>query len=83
MTKEESKTFKDRHGYLRFKDTGRLVHRWMASKKLGRYKHVFKGMQVHHIDGNKLNNHPSNLIILTKEEHEKRHGINKNEKNYD
>ncbi len=32
-------------------------------------------LEVHHIDGNKLNNNPNNLIILTKSEHIKLHNL--------
>ena len=33
----------------------------------------FEGCAVHHKDGNKLNNTPENLIVLSKEEHQKLH----------
>lgn len=33
----------------------------------------FDGCAVHHKDGNKLNNTPENLIVLSKEEHHKLH----------
>ena len=39
-------------------------------------------LEVHHIDENKLNNHSSNLLILTKAEHRKLHN-NKNPNNRD
>lgn len=32
-----------------------------------------KGWHVHHKDGNKLNNHPSNLEALSPEEHHRIH----------
>jgi hypothetical protein len=32
------------------------------------------GMQVHHIDHDKANNDPSNLILLTLKEHAQLHG---------
>lgn len=40
---------------------GRLVHQALAEKALG--KPLPKGAEVHHIDENKLNNDPSNLVI--------------------
>lgn len=33
-----------------------------------------KGMHIHHIDGNRDNNDPSNLEMLTPDEHAKKHG---------
>ena len=32
---------------------------------------------IHHVDGNKLNNHPSNLVYMKKWQHDKRHGYDK------
>jgi len=54
-------------GYLEFEDSGKLVHIWKAKKKYGEDK--LKGMQIHHIDGDKRNNDSSNLILLSKEDH--------------
>jgi hypothetical protein len=67
------KTYTDNNGYERFRDSGNLVHRWVAEKyilgrKLGR-KEV-----VHHKDRNKQNNHPSNLHIFPNQrEHDEAH----------
>ena len=63
----KAKTYINREGYRAFSDSGKLVHRWVATKKYG-HKEV-EGKEVHHIDGNKLNNEKSNLIILNKEDH--------------
>lgn len=65
----------DSRGYER-DGYGTLVHRKVA------YRYLFKGwgdrgpfgnFDVHHKDGNKRNNHPDNLEILTREEHDKKH----------
>lgn len=54
LNKGEGKTYKKLHG--------RHEHRVVAEQKLGRP--LKKGEIVHHIDGNKLNNHPDNLEVL-------------------
>ena len=44
-----------------------LVHRKVMEDKLGR---KLKSSEiVHHIDGNKLNNDPDNLMLVTRKEH--------------
>jgi hypothetical protein len=72
------KTYVDENGYLRFKGTDRLVHRDVAYRQIylpkkRRYKLPFSKYQVHHRDGNKLNNDVSNLQILTKKRHKIKH----------
>lgn len=70
------KTYLDDNGYLRFADSNKLVHRWMAYKKLysrRKFKHPFKYYIIHHKDRNKRNNSSRNLQILTKRRHDKIH----------
>jgi hypothetical protein len=52
--KGEGKTYR--------KFMGRHLHRQVAEAKIGRP--LAKGEVVHHIDGNKLNNHPDNIAVL-------------------
>jgi len=58
-------------GYQQFKDpgTGRweLTHRRVAEKLVG--GSILPGREVHHIDGDKTNNRPSNLTIVSKAKH--------------
>lgn len=49
------------------KTYGKHTHRIVAEQKIGRS--LKKGEIVHHIDGNKRNNDPSNLMIITQSEH--------------
>lgn len=61
-------------GYLQFTASpangihaNRLVHQVIAEWTIGRK--IKSGEHVHHIDGNKLNNSPENLQVLTAREH--------------
>ncbi len=76
------KTYID-NGYLRYKDSNELIHRWVAKKEFylkdrKKYPLDWNEYIVHHEDGDKLNNKPENLKILLKKEHEKVHGVRKN-----
>jgi hypothetical protein len=65
-----ARTYINQRGYRCFADSGKLVHLWVAKKKYGS---IPKGAIVHHKDGNKLNNNPNNLILITKKEHANHH----------
>ncbi len=87
MDKDELKeqTEKDFQGNWRFKDSKKLVHRWVAYKYIylkdrKKYPLEFKDYQVHHKDRNKNNNGAENLELIPRAEHEKRHGIIRRER---
>ena len=70
----------DARGYYRYANSGRLVHRQIAYKYVylpnkDNYVYNFGSYVIHHKNRHKLDNNSSNLEILTREEHEKRHGI--------
>ena len=67
-----NKTYIDKNGYLRFKDSDKLVHQWVWEKYDGRKT---SGYHIHHKDRNKLNNDISNLELKTETEHSIEHGL--------
>jgi hypothetical protein len=54
----------NKHGYV-------LEHRKVAADMLGRP--LLRTEEVHHIDGNKENNSPANLIVVPKGKHQRMH----------
>lgn len=58
-----------RDNYIKLK--GRHMHRVVVEQVLGRK--LEKGEIVHHIDGDKWNNKPENLQVMTQSEHIKLH----------
>lgn len=76
--------YKDENKYER-EGHSNLIHRQNAYKYIylknrDKYPLPFRQYQVHHIDGNKDHNHSSNLKLVTREEHEKIHGISSKDK---
>ncbi len=63
--------FKDNKGYPRSKSTGKLIHRSVAEKKIGRPLREHE--VVHHKDGNKENFRGSNLRVTSRSHHSKLH----------
>jgi hypothetical protein len=59
------RTFKDKKGYPRWKDSKKLVHRTIA--------HPRRGEVTHHRDGDKSNFRKSNLVNMSRSEHSRLH----------
>jgi hypothetical protein len=59
------KVFTDRNGKTQ------SVHKRVAEKKVG--GKIFSGHEVHHKNGNKLDNRPQNLQVLKIADHKKLH----------
>lgn len=66
-----AKWYKDSKGYPRFSDSDKLVHRWVAEKKVG--GRIGEGRVVHHKDENKSNYSRSNLQVMDKDDHSSHH----------
>ena len=64
---------RNKSGYKVFEERGKIqsVHKRVAEKKVG--GKIYPGYEVHHKDGNKNNNRPSNLAVLKKSFHKKIH----------
>lgn len=61
----------NKKGYPVWKDNeNRSLHRYVAEKEILKRK-LKEGEEVHHVDGDKLNFTPDNLIVLSKEDHKK------------
>ena len=61
-------------GYSQYKDKNgdwQYTHRRTAEKKVG--GKIGKGRVVHHRDGNKRNNRPANLQVMSRSAHSKLH----------
>jgi hypothetical protein len=60
-----------RKGYHRSNESGRFEHVEVWERHHGRP--VPEGYQIHHLDDDKLNNHPSNLLAVTPTDHKRIH----------
>jgi hypothetical protein len=70
--RRESKTYIDPNGYKRYSNSDRLVHRHIAEIYVVRRK-LREDEDVHHINGNKLDNRAVNLRVMTWREHKDLH----------
>jgi len=61
----------NKSGYPVSNKTGKLIHRQVASKKIGRP--IKKNEEVHHNDRNPKNFRKSNLRVMKKRTHKKGH----------
>jgi hypothetical protein len=77
---KKSKTYVDKKGYKRYKNSGKSVHRHVASRMVG--GKIWKGKVVHHKDGNKLNNRRSNIQVMDRSNHSKLHANKRKKKGW-
>ena len=56
---KKSKVYKDERGYLRFRNSDKLVHRWVLEKLFGH--RLRKESVVHHKNRSKTDNRRENL----------------------
>ena len=61
----------DKKGYKRYSNSGKSVHRHVASRKVG--GKIWSGRVVHHKDGNRRNNRRSNLQVMSRSSHSRLH----------
>jgi formylglycine-generating enzyme required for sulfatase activity len=72
--RKKKRTYIDKKGYVRFRGSGKLLHRWIAEKRILRGKRKLrKNEVVHHRDGNPTHNALRNLRIMTRGAHNELH----------
>lgn len=57
-----------------------FTHRAVAQKMLG--KNIPEDYEVHHVNGDKLDNRPENLAVLSRDEHQKIHSSQRKDSSY-
>ena len=62
------------------KVSGRVLYRLIAESKIGRV--LTSGDEVHHIDGDHLNNDTKNLLVVSRSEHMRIHAMQKKRDDY-
>ncbi len=58
----------DEFGYLRYADSGKLVHVWIAERYVLYNQKLLPDEMVHHINWNKHDNRAENLRVMKKKE---------------
>jgi len=72
----KSKVYEDKRGYLRFRNSGKPVHRWVLEKVFGHK--LSPGTVVHHKNRDKTDNRRENLRALpNQKKHDAMHRENK------
>ena len=70
----------DTSGYYRNSKTRQRLHRYIWEKNYGK---IEKGLDIHHIDGDKGNNEIDNLVLMTRKKHLAGHGKHRAKMNHD
>lgn len=74
-------TYLDSRGYYRFKGSKKLIHRSVAEALILK-RPLKKGEVVHHKNGNRQDNRPENLQVMSKTDHDRHHRRFRKSKRY-
>jgi len=67
-------------GYPKYKDSGKILHKYIAENYVLKRK-LRESEEVHHVNGDKLDFHPENLVVLSGKDHKKIEKHNRKAKN--